>query len=78
MENKRSGRNCKTIRHWLIQARYDSGLTIKEIVSKVGISSQCLYYYEVGVRTPIPKKAKAIASVLNFDWTKFYEERKGS
>ena len=68
------GRKMKPVRHWLIQKRHDSGLTFKEIGKRVGVTPQCLYWWEIGKRTPSPSKAKIIAAVLNFEWTKFYED----
>ncbi len=73
MSKSRVGRKPKSTRHWLIQKRQDSGLTFKEIGTRVGVTPQCIYWWEIGKRTPSPNKAKKIANVLNFEWTKFYE-----
>lgn len=67
-------KNQKKIRHWLIQKRMDSEMTFKEISQKVGVTPQCLYYWEVGERTPSPKCAKTLANVLGFEWTRFYDD----
>ncbi len=69
-----AGRPIRKTRHWLIQARHDSGKTFEQLSQELGITKQAIYYYESGERTPNPKLAKKIAKVLNFDWTKFYEE----
>lgn len=67
-------RPVKPIRHWLIQARHDSGKQFKELAKEMGISQQAISNWEVGKRTPKPKLAKKYAQILGFDWTKFYEE----
>lgn len=74
MPKKRVGRKPKKIRHWLIQVRHDSGMTFNEISKRVGVTPQCLYWWEIGIRNPSPKMAKKVAETLNFDWTRFYEE----
>lgn len=70
-----AGRTLKPTRHWLIQARHDSGMSYSEISKAIGVTSQAIYYWEVGERTPSPKMAKKLSKVLGFDWTKFYEEK---
>lgn len=60
-------------RHWLIQARYDSGKSFKELAKETGVSQQAITNWEVGKRRPRPEIAKRYAQILNFDWTKFYE-----
>ena len=75
MLNKKSvGRPLSPTRHWLIQARYDSGKQFKELVKEMGVTQQAISNWETGKRTPRTKLAKKYAEILGFDWTKFYEE----
>ena len=67
-------RPIKSNRHWLIQARHDSGMTFSELAKKVGVSQQAISHWETGKRTPKPKSAQKYANILGFEWTKFYEE----
>lgn len=70
-----AGRPPKPTRHWLIQARHDSGMSYKEIAEVIGVTQQAIYYWETGQRTPSPKMAKKMSKVLNIDWTRFYEDK---
>lgn len=61
-------------RKWLSKLRIDKGITYKVLAEKIGVSQQYIYYLEIGERTPSIKIAKKLGSILNFEWTKFYEE----
>ncbi len=61
-------------RTWLITCRLNHGLTRSEIAKKLQISSPAYMAYELGTRTPRPVKAKMLGEILDFDWTRFYEE----
>jgi putative transcriptional regulator len=64
------------MRIWLIGMRKDICLSQKEVAKEAGLSAAYYCYIESGERgkkLPV-KTAKAIASVLNFDWCRFYEE----
>ena len=69
-----AGRPLGKTRHWLIQARHDSGKQFKELAKEIGVSQQAISNWETGKRTPKPKLAKKYAQLLGFEWTKFYEE----
>lgn len=58
-------------RRWLIELRGDK--TQHSIAQAAGISQNFYSWIEKGKRTPSPQVAQAIASVLGFDWTRFYE-----
>lgn len=60
------------MRTWLKDIRVEKGLTQKEIASKVDIATTTYASYEQGWRNPTVENAKRIASVLNFDWTIFF------
>lgn len=70
-----AGRPVVPVRHWLIQAKIDKGLTYLQLAKEVGVTQQAIFLWERGKRTPKPKFAKKIASVLGLDWTKFYESK---
>lgn len=62
-------------RKWLIEARLNSNKNQKDIALELGVTQQAIFNWENGSRTPNPNLAKKIAKILNFDWTKFYEEK---
>lgn len=70
-----AGKPTEPVRHWLIQARIDRGFTYPQLAKEVGVTQQAIFWWERGKRTPKPKLAKKIASVLGLDWTKFYESK---
>ena len=63
------------MRHWLIAIRKNQGLSQYEVAAKANISQSYYAELETGARGKALKVsvAKAIAEVLGFDWTKFYE-----
>lgn len=61
-------------REWLITKRKKKGLSQKEVARLINATQQMYSYVENGRRTPSTKLAKKIADVLNFSWTKFYED----
>lgn len=62
------------MRDWLIAMREQKGFRQKYVAEKVGISPPSYCTIEKGKTRPTVETAKAIASVLGFDWTQFYEE----
>lgn len=65
------------MRDWLRSARQAKGLSVISIATKVGVSRQFYSMVERGERRPSPEKSKKIAAVLDFEWTKFYEDQAG-
>lgn len=61
--------------NWLKQIRMQKKQTQEEISIKTGLSRASYSNIEIGVRRPSVKTAKKIASVLGFDWTRFYEDQ---
>lgn len=52
--------------------RKKTGLTMKEVANKLGISESHYCLIENGKRRPSPENAQLIAELLNFDWRQFY------
>lgn len=61
-------------RIWLVNYRTKKGLSQNQVANQIEVSQQMYNYIENGKRNPSPKLAKKIADVLNFSWTKFYED----
>ena len=59
-------------RTWLIQIRKNRGWRQEDVAAEVGLSRSYYCQIENGVKTPHPDKAKALASLLGFEWTLFY------
>lgn len=57
----------------LLETRCKLGITQQNIANKLNISRQYICAIENGTRKPSVDTAKAIAKVLGFDWTKFFE-----
>ena len=64
------------MRTWLKEIRERTGRTQKDMAETVGITQEMYSHIENGKRI-LPTKCdteKAIAAVLGFDWTRFFEE----
>lgn len=66
----------KDSREWLKEIRLNSNSTMLSLSSKLDISESYYCMLESGERRPSVEIAKKIGEVLNFDWTKFFEEEK--
>ncbi|MBQ9858105.1 MAG: helix-turn-helix transcriptional regulator [Oscillospiraceae bacterium] len=62
------------MREWLRAIREELGYTQKYVAEKSGISQPSYFNIERGERGIAVSTAKAIAAVLGFDWTRFYDE----
>ena len=60
------------MRKWLIDIR--NGRAQAQIAKAAGITQQMYSAIELGERRPSVEVAKKIASVLEFPWTRFYED----
>jgi len=60
------------LRKWLIEIR--NGRTQAQIAKAAGITQQMYSAIELGVRRPSVEVAKKIASVMGFNWTRFFED----
>ena len=58
----------------LVKIRQDKDFTQSQVAIKANISLSFYSQIENGVRKPSVDTAKRIASVLDFDWTKFFDE----
>lgn len=61
-------------RNWLIAIREKQGQSQKHVSERVGIAQPSYSNIERGKKSPSVPTAKAIANVLGFEWTKFYDE----
>ena len=61
-------------RDWLIKKRKAKKISQEELALKCDVSQVTIARIETGERRPSPELSKKIADVLNFSWTKFYEE----
>lgn len=74
MELKFSWGGVKNVREWLKDIRLEMNLTQEEVAKESNISREYYSRIESGTRNIPVKTAKAIANVLNFSWTDFYEK----
>lgn len=65
-------------RDWLISIRANLRMDHKDVAKKAGIGRSTYTLIENGQRRPSVEVAKAIATVLGFEWTKFFEDKKGA
>lgn len=61
------------MRSWLIAIRKEKNMTQNECARKSHIAQEFYCQIENGKRNPSVETAKAIATVLDFSWTKFFE-----
>lgn len=61
-------------RKWLREVREEKELTQEHLAEKLGITRQHIGMLENGISSPSPKLAKKIASILGFEWTKFFDD----
>lgn len=62
------------MRDWLVAIRKEKGVSQKYVAENVHIAQPSYCTIESGRTCPSVGTAKAIAAVLGFDWTRFYEE----
>lgn len=63
------------MKSWLFDIRKRRDLTMAEVAKKSGISESYYSMIESGGRGVSVGTAKKIAEALDFNWTKFYEDR---
>lgn len=66
------------MRLWLKELRLEKGLTQKDVAEKCNVERAYYTMIETGVRNPSVNVAKAIANIMGFDWTFFFEYRGNS
>lgn len=59
---------------WLKAKRVEKKMTHEEVAKRSGISRTAYSFIERGERRPSVDTAKAIAEVLDFHWTQFFEQ----
>lgn len=61
------------MRDWLLKLRIKNKMTQEEVAIKAEISRTTYASIEQGRRRPSVESAMRIASILDFDWTIFFE-----
>ena len=59
------------MRDWLVALR--AGRSQSKVAKEIGIAQSTYASIETGYRTPSVETAKKIADVLEFPWTRFFE-----
>ncbi len=59
---------------WLREKRKELGMTQDEVADLAGINRATLSKLETGEANPSVKLAQKLGLLLDFDWTRFYEE----
>lgn len=62
------------MRQWLIELREQQGMSQAQVARVAGVSQPTYWEYEQGKSTPKPERARKLAQVLGFDWSRFYTE----
>ena len=62
------------MRNWLREIRLSSNISQEQIITEANITRQAYWLIENDQRNPSVETAKAIARVLGFNWTRFFEE----
>ena len=64
------------MREWLVAIREERQLSQKDVSEKVGISQPSYNNIEHGIpgKGPSVSTAKKISEVLDFDWTRFFDD----
>lgn len=62
--------------NWLTAIRNENNITQSECAKRANIAQPYYCQIENGERRPSVETAKAIALVLGFDWTRFYEDER--
>jgi putative transcriptional regulator len=58
----------------LKKIRESAGMTQEQLADKVGVVRQTISNIECGLAVPSVTNAQAIAQVLEFDWTDFFND----
>lgn len=61
------------MREWLKKQRNRIDMSQSSVAKDAGISQQYYSFIENGDRVPSVETAQAIATVLGFNWTRFFE-----
>ena len=58
---------------WLKKIREDKRLTQEVVAELAGVDRTMISKIETGSAIPSPKTAQAVANILGFNWTRFFE-----
>ena len=72
----RNIREVIPLREWLREFREGKKMSQEEVGQATGLKQSSYSMIEIGERNPSVEAAKKIAAVLEFDWTKFYEDER--
>lgn len=61
------------MREWLKAIRLSKGIRVEVIAESTGITKSYYSMIEAGNRRPSVKLAKGLGSLLDFEWTRFFE-----
>lgn len=59
---------------WLSEIRIEKGFRAVDVAKSVGISRQRYYHIESQRSRPTIIQAKKIGKLLDFNWTRFYDD----
>lgn len=62
------------MRDWLVSIRTERNQSQQAVADQMGIAQSTYASIESGARNPSVDMAKTIATTLNFEWTRFFEE----
>lgn len=62
------------MRDWLVTKRNEKGLSQKAVADSIHIAQPSYCTIESGKTRPSVETAKAIAALLGFNWTRFFDE----
>lgn len=60
-------------REWLITLRNEKGYSQEKLSEMIGVTQMTISNVENGSRRPSVELAKKLGTLLDFEWTKFYE-----
>lgn len=63
------------MRKWLAEKREKNSLTQQQVAERVGVTRQTISAIENGTANPSVFAAKAIAEVLEFPWSDFFDNK---
>ncbi len=62
------------MRVWLREIRMQKGFSQEKIAEQLEVTRPYYTQIEMGYRRPSPKLAQKLGSILEFDWTKFFND----
>ena len=62
------------MREWLREIRTAKRMSEQQVADNAGIAQPFYHNIEVGQKNPSTNTAKRIGAVLDFDWTRFFDD----